>query len=96
MTPAILQYRALEHWDGKLPEYNAGALPLLTFDLSKLGLGMNEAARQKALEKLLAETNAATAANAASAASAGNTGHAGAKDAPEPPAAPPAPDPAAH
>ena len=28
-TPAVLQYRAIEHWDGKLPEYSAGALPLL-------------------------------------------------------------------
>jgi regulator of protease activity HflC (stomatin/prohibitin superfamily) len=56
MTPAILQYRAIEHWDGKLPEYNAGALPLLTFDVSKFGTGMNEATRQKALEKMLAET----------------------------------------
>jgi len=55
MTPAVLQYRALEHWDGKLPEYNAGQLPLLTFDASKLGAltGGGEAARQKALEKLL-------------------------------------------
>ena len=26
-TPAVLQYRAIEHWDGKLPEYSAGALP---------------------------------------------------------------------
>lgn len=61
MSPAILQYRAIEHWDGKLPEYNAGALPLLTFDMSKLGTGMNEAARQKALEKLLAETRSPAA-----------------------------------
>ncbi len=62
MSPAILQYRAIEHWDGKLPEYNAGALPLLTFDMSKLGTGMNEAVRQKALEKLLAETRPSAAA----------------------------------
>jgi regulator of protease activity HflC (stomatin/prohibitin superfamily) len=57
MTPAILQYRALEHWDGKLPQYSAGALPLLTFDLSRMsGSAADEAARQKLLEKLLAET----------------------------------------
>ena len=56
MSAAILQYRAVEHWDGKLPEYNAGALPLLTFDVGKGGLGMDEAARQKALEKKLAQT----------------------------------------
>jgi len=60
MTPAVLQYRALEHWDGKLPEYNAGQLPLLTFDATKLAaLGAaGEAARQKALEKLLDTTGA--------------------------------------
>src|SRR5579863_7270021 len=46
MTPAVLQYRALEHWDGKLPEYNAGQLPLLTFDVAKLNPGMTEAVRQ--------------------------------------------------
>jgi regulator of protease activity HflC (stomatin/prohibitin superfamily) len=58
MTPAVLQYRAIEHWDGKLPAYSAGQLPLLTFDASKLGALGNEAARQKALDKLLEETDA--------------------------------------
>jgi regulator of protease activity HflC (stomatin/prohibitin superfamily) len=54
MTPAILQYRAIDRWDGKVPEYNAGQLPMLTFDLSKGGVaGMDEKTRQKALEKLL-------------------------------------------
>lgn len=53
-TPAILQYRALEHWDGKLPEYNAGALPMLTFDVSKAGAGLDEATREKMLKALLA------------------------------------------
>jgi regulator of protease activity HflC (stomatin/prohibitin superfamily) len=62
MTPAILQYRAIEHWDGKVPQYNSGALPLLTFDVGKGGPQMDEATRQKALAKLLAET--APAANA--------------------------------
>jgi regulator of protease activity HflC (stomatin/prohibitin superfamily) len=57
-TPAVLQYRAIEHWDGKLPEYSAGALPLLTFDLSKMGKvdGADEVARQKLLERLLKES----------------------------------------
>lgn len=54
-TPAVLQYRALEHWDGKLPQYSAGALPLLTFDLSKMEKG-DDGVRQKLLEKLLEET----------------------------------------
>ncbi len=60
MTPAILQYRALEHWDGKLPMYNAGgALPLLTFDVSKIGTsGLDEATREKRLKELLAEDKA--------------------------------------
>jgi regulator of protease activity HflC (stomatin/prohibitin superfamily) len=53
MTPAVLQYRALEHWDGKLPEYNAGQLPLLTFDVGKLNPGMTEAVRQKLLKEML-------------------------------------------
>ena len=35
MTPSVLQYRSIERWDGKLPEYSAGTLPLLTFDVSK-------------------------------------------------------------
>jgi regulator of protease activity HflC (stomatin/prohibitin superfamily) len=53
-SPAILQYRALEHWDGKLPTYNAGGqLPLLTFDAAKLAGGMDEAAREKRLKSLL-------------------------------------------
>jgi regulator of protease activity HflC (stomatin/prohibitin superfamily) len=57
MTPAVLQYRALEHWDGKLPQYNAGGqLPLLTFDVTKMGAGMDEATRQKMLEKLIEQS----------------------------------------
>jgi len=58
MTPAVLQYRALEHWDGRLPLYSAGQLPLLTFDAAKLGALGNEGARQKALQQLLEETDA--------------------------------------
>jgi regulator of protease activity HflC (stomatin/prohibitin superfamily) len=56
MTAAVLQYRAIEHWDGKLPTYNGGgALPMLTIDATKLGTGMDEAAREKRLAELLAE-----------------------------------------
>jgi regulator of protease activity HflC (stomatin/prohibitin superfamily) len=62
-TPAVLQYRAIEHWDGKLPQYSSGQLPLLTFDLSKTGVGMTEAARQKTLDRLLEETRAPAAAS---------------------------------
>ncbi len=57
-TPAILQYRALERWDGKLPTYSGGQLPLLTFDASKLGAGMDEATRERRLKELLAEEKA--------------------------------------
>jgi regulator of protease activity HflC (stomatin/prohibitin superfamily) len=58
MTPAVLQYRAIDHWDGKLPTYSAGALPLLTFDMSKIehSSPAEEAARQKILEKMLQQT----------------------------------------
>ncbi len=53
-SPAVLQYRAIEHWDGKLPIMNGGGqLPLLTFDVSKLG---NDADRDKKLRELLEET----------------------------------------
>jgi regulator of protease activity HflC (stomatin/prohibitin superfamily) len=54
-TQAVLQYRALEHWDGKLPEYNAGQLPMLTFDVTKVAAGMDEAGREKRLRELLQE-----------------------------------------
>jgi regulator of protease activity HflC (stomatin/prohibitin superfamily) len=63
MSPAVLQYRALEHWDGKLPAYNAGALPLLTFDASKLGAGdpasVADRTRKAALDKILEDTKPA-------------------------------------
>jgi regulator of protease activity HflC (stomatin/prohibitin superfamily) len=60
MTAGVLQYRALEHWDGKLPAYNGGgALPMLTIDASKLGTGLDEGAREKRLAALLAEDAAA-------------------------------------
>jgi regulator of protease activity HflC (stomatin/prohibitin superfamily) len=60
-TPAVLQYRALEDWDGKLPVYNSGPLPMLTFDVSKAGVGMDEATRQKRLKDLLEEDKASDA-----------------------------------
>jgi len=56
MTAAVLQYRSIEHWDGKLPVYNGGgALPMLTIDATKIGTGMDEATREKRLTELLAE-----------------------------------------
>ena len=61
-TAAVLQYRAIEHWDGKLPTYSGGALPLLTFDASKFVVGPDDAAREKKLNQLLAEDAAAAAA----------------------------------
>jgi regulator of protease activity HflC (stomatin/prohibitin superfamily) len=58
-TPAVLQYRALEHWDGRLPTYSAGQLPLLTFDASRLASGAggeSDAARGAKLKELLDAT----------------------------------------
>jgi regulator of protease activity HflC (stomatin/prohibitin superfamily) len=56
MSASVLQYRALEHWDGKLPIYNGGGqLPLLTMDATKLGTGMDETSREKRLKELLQE-----------------------------------------
>jgi regulator of protease activity HflC (stomatin/prohibitin superfamily) len=51
----VLQWRALERWDGKLPMMQAGdKLPMLTFDIGKL-VG-NDAVRDKRLLELLKET----------------------------------------
>lgn len=56
-TGAVLQYRAIQHWDGKLPTYQAGdKLPLLTFDLGKAT--QSDAEREKKLNELLAEDKA--------------------------------------
>lgn len=56
-TGTVLQYRAVERWDGKLPTYQGGdKLPLLTFDLGRAT--QNEAERKKELEELLAEDKA--------------------------------------
>ena len=54
-NPAVLwQYRALEHWDGKLPTFNgSGQMPMLTFDASKVA-AMDDATREKRLKELLA------------------------------------------
>jgi len=49
---SVLQYRALERWNGKLPIMNGGgALPMLTFDASKIGKGSDE--DEKKLRALL-------------------------------------------
>ena len=54
-SPAVLQYRALEHWDGKLPTFNGSAqMPMLTFDASKIA-PIDDAAREKKLRELLTE-----------------------------------------
>ncbi len=56
-TGTVLQYRAIERWDGKLPLMQSGdKLPLLTFDTSKLALSDSE--REKKLQELLAEDKA--------------------------------------
>jgi len=56
VSPTVLQYRALEHWDGKLPQYNGGGqIPILTIDATKLATGMDEATRERKLRDLLAE-----------------------------------------
>jgi regulator of protease activity HflC (stomatin/prohibitin superfamily) len=53
-TGAVLQYRAISKWDGKLPLMNgAGQIPMLTFDVSKIG---NDGDRDKRLRELLEET----------------------------------------
>ena len=55
MTPTVLQYRALERWNGRLPVMNGGgALPMLTFDAAKLGKGGDDD-EKKLMELLGAE-----------------------------------------
>jgi regulator of protease activity HflC (stomatin/prohibitin superfamily) len=52
---AVLQYRAIERWDGKLPLMQGGdKTPLLTFDVSKLA----GADADKRLHQILAEEEA--------------------------------------
>lgn len=57
MSPIVLQYRALERWNGKLPVMNgSGSLPMLTFDISKSGaLSPDE---ERLLKEILAEEDA--------------------------------------
>jgi regulator of protease activity HflC (stomatin/prohibitin superfamily) len=51
---SVLQYRAIERWDGKLPMMQGGdKMPLLTFDVSKLA--GNDADREKKLRQILNE-----------------------------------------
>jgi regulator of protease activity HflC (stomatin/prohibitin superfamily) len=52
-TGSVLQYRALEKWDGKMPTFQGTQTPMLTFDASKMGAGMSEAERKKELQALL-------------------------------------------
>jgi hypothetical protein len=51
---AVLQYRAIERWDGKLPVMQGGdKTPLLTFDVGRFA-GTDEA-REKKLRQMLEE-----------------------------------------
>ncbi|MCK6592563.1 MAG: prohibitin family protein [Polyangiaceae bacterium] len=53
-SPSVLQYRALERWNGRLPVMNGGgALPFLSFDAAKLGKG--DDIDEKVLREILAE-----------------------------------------
>jgi regulator of protease activity HflC (stomatin/prohibitin superfamily) len=52
MSPQVMQYRALEKWNGKLPVMNGnGALPLLTFDATKIAKD-DDAEVQKLLKEI--------------------------------------------
>jgi len=53
---SVLQYRALERWNGKLPVMNNGQLPMLTFDISKVDKAGGE--MDERLEELLREDDA--------------------------------------
>jgi regulator of protease activity HflC (stomatin/prohibitin superfamily) len=56
MSPQVMQYRALEKWNGKLPVMNGGgALPMLTFDASKLAGKEDDADTAKLLKELEGE-----------------------------------------
>jgi regulator of protease activity HflC (stomatin/prohibitin superfamily) len=73
-TPAVLQYRSLQQWDGHLPQYNAGQLPMLTFDVGKAGgVGMDEATREKRLKELLEQSKATGTAGAGGSSVGGET-----------------------
>jgi regulator of protease activity HflC (stomatin/prohibitin superfamily) len=92
MSPSVLQYRALERWDGKLPSYNAGALPMLTFDVGKGGPTGDDAAREKRLREMLEQTRPSTGSGSGS--SNGNGSGTGSTEVPPTGAAAPAPSPA--
>ncbi len=73
MTPAVIQYRALQRWDGQLPTVNSGQIPMLTMDTAQI-VNLPEAERRARLQELLRATPAnAAAANAASNAAGGTT-----------------------
>lgn len=56
-SAAVLQYRALERWNGKLPVMNGGgALPLLTFDAGKLAKA--DAVDEKMLREIMGDEEA--------------------------------------
>jgi regulator of protease activity HflC (stomatin/prohibitin superfamily) len=83
-SPAVLQYRALERWNGKLPTVNSGQIPMLTIDAAKLGAAGDD---EKKLNQLLAAEEEAAAAPAPAPAVASDAP----APAPHAPAAPPAP-----
>jgi regulator of protease activity HflC (stomatin/prohibitin superfamily) len=57
-SPTVLNYRALERWNGRLPVMNGGgALPFLTFDAAKLGKG--DDIDEKVLREILADEDPA-------------------------------------
>jgi regulator of protease activity HflC (stomatin/prohibitin superfamily) len=71
-TGPVLQYRALERWNGKLPVFNGGgaSMPMLTFDVGKGGGDSKDA--EERLRKMLEEEDAKPADTAAPAG--GSTG----------------------
>ena len=88
---SVLQYRAIERWDGKLPVMQGGdKTPLLTFDVGKL-VG-NDADREKKLRQILAEEEVKEKAKRDKAAPDKAAGDKPAEPAPS--AAPPTPEPA--
>ncbi len=85
-SASVLQYRALERWNGKLPVMNGGALPMLTFDTSKIGKG--EDFDEKKLREMFGEDEEKPVEGAKAEPAQGETGK---KDAAKPSAPTPAP-----
>lgn len=57
LSPVVMQHRALERWNGRLPTWNgAGQLPMLTFDVSKADKPTPE--EEAALRELLGDDDA--------------------------------------